>query len=74
QECFFIAATRPGYVLDDLALTESLRQKVFFLEVPALAISSTDIRRRVTAGEPIKYLLPEAAEQYIGENGLYLHE
>ncbi len=71
QECSFIAATRPGYGLDRLSLPAELKQKVFFLEVPALAISSTDIRRRVAAGEPIKYLLPESVENYIYQNGLY---
>lgn len=69
--CSFIAATRPGYRLDGAALSPKLAEKVAFMEVPALAISSSDIRRRVRQGEPIKYLLPETVEMYIYKHGLY---
>jgi len=74
--CRFIAATRPGF---DLAKSDKrlnriakLRERLHFLEVPALAISSTDIRRRVAEGRPIKYLLPESVEHYIYKKGLYV--
>ena len=74
--CCFIAATRPGYRLENLS--ESLHglpgyfiRKISVMEVPALAISSTDIRDRVRNGMPIKYLLPENVEEYINRNGLY---
>ncbi len=69
--CQFIAATRPGYRLESFHLSRKLADNIRFMEVPALAISSSDIRRRVAAGEPIKYLLPEAVEAYIREHGLY---
>ena len=42
-----------------------------FMEVPALAISSTDIRGRVRARRPVRYLLPEAVAAYVTKNGLY---
>ncbi|MCL2817184.1 MAG: nicotinate-nucleotide adenylyltransferase [Clostridiales bacterium] len=72
EKCRFIAASRPGFRLDlSNVLEERFLSRVEFLEVPALAISSSDIRRRVRAGESIKYLLPEAAEAYIFENPLY---
>lgn len=74
--CFFVAATRPGFRLENLqqrlgALPEHLLRRIYTMEVPALAISSTDIRRRVREGRPIKYLLPETVERYIYRAGLY---
>jgi nicotinate-nucleotide adenylyltransferase len=74
--CRFIAATRPGYNLDNLArrlkmMPAPLASRILTLEVPALAISSSDIRRRVREGRPIKYLLPESVEAYIARHDLY---
>jgi nicotinate-nucleotide adenylyltransferase len=73
--CEFIAATRPGYSLElDPTLAQlppAARDRIHQLEVPALAISSTDIRSRVRGNRTIKYLLPEAAEKYIMHQGIY---
>ena len=41
------------------------------MEIPALAISSTDCRDRVVRGEPVWYLVPDGVVQYIGKHGLY---
>jgi nicotinate-nucleotide adenylyltransferase len=41
------------------------------MDIPALAISSSDIRRRVREAEPIRYLVPEAVHQYIAKFRLY---
>ncbi len=74
--CTFIAVSRPGYSLDrfyeslDLSCPE-MRHKVHLLEIPALAVSSTFIRERVTLSKTIKYLTPEPVEQYIRKHGLY---
>ena len=71
--CYFIAATRPGYELSEQLqqLQEKYPNRVFRVEVPALAISSTDIRQRVRRGKSIKYLLPESVEYYIYKHNLY---
>jgi nicotinate-nucleotide adenylyltransferase len=39
--------------------------------VPALEISATDLRRRVAAGRPIRYYVPDAVAAYVAERGLY---
>jgi nicotinate-nucleotide adenylyltransferase len=75
SEAHFIAATRPGY---DLARfqKEGLGQhpRVSVMDIPALAISSTDIRRRVSLGEPIRYLVPDGVKTYIEKARLYAGE
>ena len=76
ESCSFIATSRPGYSLQKLrevlgpAFTVVMRH-IHLLEVPAMAISSTEIRRRVAAGKTIRYLTPRPVEQYIYKNKLY---
>jgi nicotinate-nucleotide adenylyltransferase len=73
----FIAATRPGYDLNELKtrlskeLDNRFLEKIIALEVPAMAISSTDIRLRMKKSRSIKYLLPESVENFIHKNNLY---
>jgi nicotinate-nucleotide adenylyltransferase len=64
----FIGVTRPGYELADAHLP---RGAVTLVEVPAMAISSTDCRERVAAGRPVWYLVPDGVVQYISKRGLY---
>ncbi|GAC1371220.1 MAG: nicotinate-nucleotide adenylyltransferase [Pseudarthrobacter sp.] len=62
----FVGVTRPGHVLDGMG-----RKDVSLLEVPAMAISSTDCRSRVAANNPVWYLVPDGVVQYIAKYGLY---
>jgi nicotinate-nucleotide adenylyltransferase len=64
----FVGVTRPGHRLTGDGLPED---KVSLVEVPALAISSTDCRHRVANGEPIWYLVPDGIVQYIAKRRLY---
>jgi nicotinate-nucleotide adenylyltransferase len=68
----FIAATRPGYDIPAFEQEAPSRHPhVNVMTVPALAISSTDIRLRVREGRPIRYLLPEGVKSYVEKLGLY---
>ena len=64
----FVGCTRPGHELSNIGLPEG---KVSLVEVPALAISSSDCRDRVNQGEPIWYLVPDGIVQYIAKRQLY---
>ena len=64
----FVAVSRPGHVLSTDGLpTDDVSQ----LEIPALAISSTDCRDRVQRGHPVWYLVPDGVVQYIAKHHLY---
>jgi len=64
----FVAVSRPGHVLNVSGLPA---QDVSLLEIPALAISSTDCRSRVNRGHPVWYLVPDGVVQYISKHHLY---
>src|SRR5699024_7206211 len=55
----FVGCTRPGHDLDDATLEALPADRVTVLQIPALAISSTDCRQRVERGEPVWYLVPD---------------
>ena len=67
----FIGVSRPGVPLTPEDISHLPADKVTLLEVPAMAISSTDCRRRVTSNLPIWYLVPDGIVQYINKRGLY---
>jgi len=64
----FVAVTRPGHVLSIEGLPEGAVAQV---EIPALAISSTDCRERVRTGHPVWYLVPDGVAQHISKYQLY---
>jgi nicotinate-nucleotide adenylyltransferase len=65
----FVGVTRPGHPLaDPRGLPEG---SVSLVEIPALAISSTECRERVGHNQPIWYLVPDGIVQYISKRGLY---
>lgn len=74
EECLaladFVAATRPGYDTSPLE-AEGLADQLTFLDVPALAISSTDVRERFSTGRSVRYLIPAEVEEYARKHGLY---
>jgi nicotinate-nucleotide adenylyltransferase len=64
----FVAVSRPGHELSTDGLPSD---DVSQLEIPALAISSTDCRDRVRRGHPVWYLVPDGVVQYIAKHHLY---
>jgi nicotinate-nucleotide adenylyltransferase len=64
----FVGVTRPGFELTDEHLPED---SVTLVEVPAMAISSSDCRARVASGKPVWYLVPDGVVQYIAKRRLY---
>lgn len=75
QELFdlahFVGVSRPGVDLQQKDISHLPADKVTLLEIPAMAISSTDCRRRAAEGLPTWYLVPDGIVQYISKRGLY---
>ncbi|MBF6146853.1 MULTISPECIES: nicotinate-nucleotide adenylyltransferase [Nocardia] len=72
----FVGVSRPGYELNVDHLEEHLRNQpadaVTVIEIPALAISSSECRRRAAEGRPVWYLVPDGVVQYISKRHLYV--
>ncbi|MDP8960513.1 MAG: nicotinate-nucleotide adenylyltransferase [Actinomycetota bacterium] len=64
----FVAVARPGYEVERRG---RIRGRLEWLEVPAIDISSTELRRRFGAGEAVRYQLPRTVEDYVRQQGLY---
>ncbi len=77
--CEFIAVLRPGNGIEVFNrqmeyLRDTFGAVIHFIDTPLIEISSTEIRNRIRQGKSIKYLVPEAVEDYIKENRLYHEE
>jgi nicotinate-nucleotide adenylyltransferase len=71
----FVGVSRPGYELDGKHILDAMRElppdALSLVEVPALAISSSDCRKRAEEQRPIWYLVPDGVVQYVAKRGLY---
>lgn len=71
----FVGVSRPGYELDGEHIAAAMKElpadALTLVEVPALAISSTDCRQRAAADRPIWYLVPDGVVQYVSKRRLY---
>ena len=67
----FVGCTRPGFEMDLEMLGDIPADRVTLVEIPALAISSTECRNRKKRGEPVWYLVPDGVVQYIAKHDLY---
>ena len=68
----FVGCTRPGYDMDKASLEGIGEDRVAIVQIPALAISSTECRERTARGEPVWYLVPDGVVQYIHKHALYV--
>lgn len=70
--CRFVAVSRYGYTHKKMEeLPDRLRKKIIPLEIPLLAISSTELRERVRTGRSIRFMVPPTVEQFIRKKSLY---
>lgn len=71
--CKFVAVSRYGYTHQRMEeLPEGLRRAIIPLEIPLLAISSTQLRERVSRNFSIRFLVPPAVESYIRKKSFYI--
>jgi nicotinate-nucleotide adenylyltransferase len=70
-----VVALRPGHGGVDVkaleAIDPTVGERLMTVHLPLIEISGTELRRRATAGEPFRYLVPDAVGDYIEKNGLY---
>ncbi len=75
QLAHFVGVSRPGYELRREHITGVLGELpddvLTLVEIPALAISSTDCRRRAEEDRPLWYLMPDGVVQYVSKRRLY---
>ena len=62
---------RRADILDRLSSLPGAAERVDFFDLPRVDVSSSLVRRRIAAGHPIRYLVPDSVAEYITANGLY---
>jgi nicotinate-nucleotide adenylyltransferase len=71
----FVGVSRPGYELTDSHITDAVERlpddALSLVEIPALAISSSECRARAADSRPIWYLVPDGVVQYVTKRNLY---
>ena len=70
----FVGCTRPGYDMRPETVDSIPADRITLIEIPALAISSSDVRERQRRGDPVWYLVPDGVVQYITKHNLYLRQ
>ncbi|MBS4537159.1 nicotinate-nucleotide adenylyltransferase [Clostridium sp. D2Q-11] len=76
DSCKFIAATRPGYNMNELKsgiqkLEKKYNRQISSLSIAPIDLSSTDIRKRLKVGKTVKYMIPDSVINYINKKNLY---
>lgn len=77
EQAHLIGVNRPNISLPDLSelkekLGEAVVEKITWVTMPGIDLSSTDIRQRVQENKSVRYMTPRAVEVYIHNNRLYL--
>jgi len=75
--CRFIVTTRPGWDLAEAearlgTLLAENRERIEFVEIPGIEVSSSEIRRRLAQGGSVRYLVPDLVLRYIEAHRLYV--
>ena len=74
EEAVMVAATRPGYDISNVSHLErelSNFDHIIPVECTRVDISATGIRRMLTEGRSVRYLVPEGVYEIIRDRGLY---
>ncbi len=70
-----VVALRPGHGQIDMRPLEDIdphaSERIMTVNMPMIEISGTEVRRRVSAAEPVRYLVPDAVASYIEQHDLY---
>lgn len=75
EQVRLVVAMRPGHSAVDLealtAIDPAAAERVMVVQMPLIEISGTELRRRMSHGEPVRYLAPDAVGDYIARHNLY---